>query len=112
VLAADHHRAHRPAQAIELLRELTRLRRSSADWALIGSCEMARGDSQAALTALEKAVAINPGMSSVQWQLARLYESTGEVEKAVLQRRVARRVEAIAKAVATRSKAGVSATVP
>src|SRR5262249_46384637 len=49
ILATDHYRNQRPVQAIELLQELIRLRRCSADWALLGFCELARADSRPAV---------------------------------------------------------------
>jgi tetratricopeptide (TPR) repeat protein len=95
-LASFNLRNERPVQAIERLHDLMRLRRSSADWALLGSCEAARGDSRAAAAAFEKALAINPALLTVRTELARLYESSGETEKALLERRIARRLGQIA----------------
>src|SRR5262249_30652307 len=96
ILAADHYRNQRPVQAIELLQELIRLRRCSADWALLGFCELARADSRAAVSAFETAVALNPRLLPVHRELVRLYEAAGDFGSANLQRSIGRRLQAIA----------------
>jgi hypothetical protein len=97
LLAVDHYQNQRLDRAVELLEELTRLRRSSADWALLGICEQARHDSQAATAAFEKAVAINPQQASLHEELARLYDAAGDVDKATFRRRIGKRIQEIAK---------------
>jgi predicted CXXCH cytochrome family protein len=112
LLAADHYRNQRPDRAIELLQELTRLRRHSADWALLGFCELARRDSQAAIAAFEKSVAINPQQLSVHKELARLHEAAGAGEQATHSRRMAKRLQDIAGAPAHGARRPVQASPP
>ena len=98
ILAADHYENRRPAQAAALLDELTRLRRCSADWALLGLCRLAGGDSAAATRALEQAVALNPKLLPLHRELVQLYEASGQADKATAQRRLGRRLQEIGRA--------------
>jgi hypothetical protein len=71
------------------------------DWALLASYEAARGDSRAAVAACEKAVEINPRLLTARTELARLYERAGNFEKALLQRRIGKRLQEIEKTVSS-----------
>ena len=65
--------AGRYADALGSLRDLTRLRRSSADWLLIARCEGGLGNQEARIEALEMAVRIEPRMWKVHEELAQHY---------------------------------------
>jgi predicted CXXCH cytochrome family protein len=82
LLATDHYRQERYAQAIELVDELRRLRRSSSDWALLGYCRLAMDDASAATAAFEKALELNPRMLPVHRELASLYQAAGHTQQA------------------------------
>ncbi|TXT28247.1 MAG: hypothetical protein FD138_2619 [Planctomycetota bacterium] len=91
VLAADHYQNGRPKQAIVLVTQLTRLRRAAADWALLGYCEQSLGHTDAAISAFEKSVEINPRLLPIHRELVRLYLACGISDKADRQRRIGER---------------------
>ena len=92
VLAADHLQNGRPKQAIESVTELTRMRRTAADWALLGYCEQLLGHTETAIAAFEQSVGINPRLLPIHRELVRLYQSRGDSEKAARQKRMGERL--------------------
>lgn len=76
-LASDHQQQRRPTQALRYLDELTRLRRSAADWELRALCLLQQQDTTQALRALETAVAIDPELLPARKLLIRLYRERG-----------------------------------
>jgi tetratricopeptide (TPR) repeat protein len=96
ILATDRYRQQHYAEAIELAQEITRLRRCSSDWALLGYCRLAVGDSQAATADFEKALDLNPRLLPIHRELAKLYEAAGHGEKAARRRQIGERFRTIA----------------
>ena len=68
--------------AAEAARELTRLRRSASDWALVGEMEQKIGHQEASVAAIEKAVEIDPLRADLRRALAEHYRRQGNFEKA------------------------------
>lgn len=80
---AQWHSVHnRFDQAVESVREVTRLRRVAGDWSLIGTFELRRGRSVQAIEALEKSLAIDPMQADLRRQLAAQYRREGNLERA------------------------------
>lgn len=94
-LASYHFEQQRVPEAISAIRELTRLRRHSADWVLLGDCEVLRGDRAAAIKAFAMAVTIQPNMVPVHEQLALLYRQAGDSSNADRHQEIARRIKAV-----------------
>lgn len=96
-LASHHFEQQRVAEAVKFIGLLTRLRRHSADWVLLGDCELTRGDLAAASQAYAQAVTIQPNLVPVHEQLVRLYRQTGDSSRADRHQEIARRIEAVVK---------------
>ena len=84
-------------QALAAATELIRLRRTAADWALLGYCEQSLGHADAALAAFEKSVEINPRLLPIHRELIRLYQDRGDSDKADRQRRIGERLRQLTK---------------
>jgi tetratricopeptide (TPR) repeat protein len=72
----DHAAAGRYAEALPVLRELTRLRRNHSEWLLIADCERELGNRQAMIAALEMAVRIEPRQWKAHQALAEHYAAS------------------------------------
>src|SRR5207248_1226964 len=68
----------RHAEALDLLHQLTCLRRNSEDWLLVAQSERARGNQAAAVEAMEAAVRINTWLPAVHRSLAEFYARQGD----------------------------------
>ena len=77
-----HKRRGEFSLAADAARELTKLRRSASDWALVGEMEQKGGNQTAAVAAIEKAVEIDPLRVDLRRALADLYRREGNIEKA------------------------------
>jgi predicted CXXCH cytochrome family protein len=92
-LALEHFQKGHIEEAAALLHELVQVRRGANDWALLGKCEVSRGNTAAAREAFEKAVSIDPKLVPTQIDLARLYAQEGRHELARKHREIARQLE-------------------
>ena len=97
VLAVDHLQNGRPKQAIESVTELTRMRRTAADWALMGYCEQSLDHTDAAIAAFEKSIGINPKLLPIHRELVRLYQAHKDFDKAARQRQIGERLINVAR---------------
>lgn len=97
ILAHDHYAHGRTDEALEHVHDLLKMRRNSANWILLGNCELQRGDSAAAMAAFEQAVSVDPKLITVHQSLARLYALAGNEEKARRQLAIAVRMSEILK---------------
>jgi tetratricopeptide (TPR) repeat protein len=70
------------AEALSILRDLTRARRQPIDWLLVAECEQVVGNPAAAEDAMETAVRINPRMWVVHKHLAEFYRRQGKTDRA------------------------------
>jgi hypothetical protein len=75
-----HDRQYPPA--IEVLDQLTRLRRYSGDWRLLGMCYLEQNQLPQALAALQQALVIRPWRADVYLGLARVYHRLGDDPRA------------------------------
>jgi predicted CXXCH cytochrome family protein len=73
-----HIRDKRYDDAINALQKVTRLRRYSGDWRLLGMCYLEQGRPNDALIALKEALAIRPWRPDVHLGLATVYERLGD----------------------------------
>jgi hypothetical protein len=81
-LARTRAAAGRYGEAVDLLHQLTRLRRQADDWLLLGQYEQARNQPAQAVEALEKAVRINTWLPDVHRSLMQFYLRQGDRERA------------------------------
>lgn len=77
-----HVREKRYEDAIDALQKLTRLRRYSGDWRMLGMCFLEQGKPNEALDALKRALAIRPWRSDTHLGLATVYERLGDAGRA------------------------------
>src|SRR5262249_10015514 len=77
LLATEHVMAGRTDEAIALLEELTRLRRASEDWRILGACHLRREEPGKALPAFERALAIDPFDPQTHAGLAEVHRRLG-----------------------------------
>ncbi|MFN0052542.1 MAG: multiheme c-type cytochrome [Planctomycetales bacterium] len=91
-LAGEQYHHGQNTEALAALTELTRLRRSSTDWAFLGFCQLAERDLTTGIASFEKALAINPKNLPLHKRLAQFYETIGETEKAERQKRIGERL--------------------
>jgi hypothetical protein len=70
------------ASAGQRLEEATRMRRTANDWWRLAGCRLEQGRSDWALSALEKALTIQPYRADLHFELARLYDSLGSRKRA------------------------------
>jgi cytochrome c-type biogenesis protein CcmH/NrfG len=73
LVADDEFKQRKYAEAAELFRQLTRLRRTSADWSYLAQCERALGRGTEGLRALETAANINPLKGRLRRELVEAY---------------------------------------
>lgn len=73
----------RPDDARDLLRELTQIRHHGQVWHMLSVCELQRGDITAAREAAETAVRLSPQSVEALLQLARVYDRSGERNRAL-----------------------------
>jgi tetratricopeptide (TPR) repeat protein len=74
--------AGRYGEAVDLLHQLTRLRRQADDWLLLGQYEQARNQPAQAIEALESAVRINTWLPDVHRSLMQFYQRQGNLDRA------------------------------
>lgn len=82
LLADAHFRENRPQDAIDVLHQLTTLRRQHVDWLLLADCEQKRGNAAAQKEALLTATRINPRLRQVHQHLAERFREEGNREQA------------------------------
>ena len=82
LLADSHFRNHRWSDAVETLRQLTRLRRHHVDWLLLAECEKQLGRSEAVTAALLTATRINPRLAAIHQALSEQFRVSGNQQKA------------------------------
>ena len=81
-LAICEAEEHNYTSAIERLKELVGLRRSSEDWAFLGGCYLALNQPREAMTALEQALSIRPDRAKTHAGLAEVYRQLGDGSRA------------------------------
>jgi cytochrome c553 len=81
VIAESHMRQQAPREAIPALNKLTRFRRVSEDWNMLGRCRLQLGDTTAAIAAFEQSTKIDPYRPDTVQILSELYGRTGNVTK-------------------------------
>jgi predicted CXXCH cytochrome family protein len=82
ILAAAHVADRRLDEAIALLKQLTRLRRNSEDWRILGMCHAWKGETAEAVRAYERSLAINPFDRQAHAGLADAYRQAGDGRRA------------------------------
>lgn len=82
LLAACELKNHDARQALGHLKQVTALRRSSEDWALLGMAHRLQKEPSAAATALEHALSIRPDLPAIHLQLAEVYRQLGNDARA------------------------------
>lgn len=93
-LATSYLAQRRVEEALEVLQELTQLRRHAADWSLMGECYFALKDISEGVRALEEAVQIDSNLLEVHTLLAQHYERTGDTNRAERCRALAKGITA------------------
>jgi predicted CXXCH cytochrome family protein len=83
VLVNCHLRNREYGPAIDGLEKLTRLRRYSGDWRLLGLCYLEQDRLPQALAALQQAVAIRPWRPDVHLGLEQVYQRLGDYRRAM-----------------------------
>jgi tetratricopeptide (TPR) repeat protein len=73
---------HNYAPAIEALEKVTKLRRYSGDWRLLGMCYLEQNQLPQALAALQQALVIRPWRPDVHLGLAMVYRRLGDADRA------------------------------
>src|SRR5262249_53018555 len=68
--------------AIDALEQVTRLRRYSGDWRLLGMCYLEQDQLPQALAALQQALAIRPWRPDIHLGLAKVYQRLGDPQRA------------------------------
>ena len=86
LVALDHFREHRFAQARGPLEELIRVRRNATDWFYFGLCVHSLGRSDQAIEALERSLEIEPAQAGSHAALAAIYTSLGDSRLAEVHR--------------------------
>ena len=79
--------------ALNWYRQLTKRRRVSGDFFLLGICESNAGNRDQAIKALEQALLIDPMLIPAHQQLALLLEQSGEIERSRLHLDVIRKID-------------------
>jgi hypothetical protein len=97
-LASHHQQQQRPREALRHLDELTKLRRSAADWELRALCLLQQRDTSQALRALETAVAIDPELLPARKLLIQLYREQGNRDKLANQEELVERLTRLLRA--------------
>jgi len=87
LLADDAFRRGDHAAAAERFRELTRLRRTAADWSYLARTELARGNRDEGVRLLETAASIGTTTPRLRIELADLLERNGDRDRAAWHRR-------------------------
>jgi hypothetical protein len=82
VLANGYVRARLYGLAIDALEKLTRMRRYSGDWRLLGLCYLEQGEMPKAIEALNTALAIRPWRHDVHLALAQAHSRLGDLARA------------------------------
>ncbi len=82
LLAACTLKNHDARRALGYLNELTPLRRSSEDWALLGMAHRAQNEPREAIAALEHALAIRPDRPAIHLQIAEVHRQLGNGPRA------------------------------
>jgi tetratricopeptide (TPR) repeat protein len=82
VLADCEIRERQFDAALTALQELTRLRRNSEDWRLMGVCHLAQNQPRQSLAPLEHALAIRPFRHDIHAMLADAYDQLGDAPRA------------------------------
>jgi predicted CXXCH cytochrome family protein len=67
-------------------------RRMAKDWGMLGMCRQRHGDLAGAVSAFEKAAAINPFLPQIHFALAQAYEGMGRTAEAQRERSIAARL--------------------
>ncbi len=91
-VAANHVRQQHPQQALGVLRQLTRLRRNAADWAMMGDCYFALNEPSQAVGAFERAVEIDPNLLEIHELLTNHNAQSGDRRRADRQRAIMRTI--------------------
>jgi hypothetical protein len=86
ILAEGRAREGRHAEAITVLRQLTRLRRFPVDWLLLADEEGAVGNGTGSVAALETATRIDPRLWKTHQKLADYYQRQGDEKRAAWHR--------------------------
>lgn len=86
-LADSHARLGKAAVAAEYLEQLTRSRRMSEDWVLLGQCRLSLRDAPGAAEALERAQQIAAGRPDIAGMLSQIHMQLGDREKQLSQER-------------------------
>ncbi|MBP88313.1 MAG: hypothetical protein CMJ64_16625 [Planctomycetaceae bacterium] len=94
-LASNRRQNKQYEEAIRFVDELTKIRRHSADWSLLGDCRLALGDTRGAVEAFETAVAINPNLVPIHETLCWLYQQQGNLARVERHRHIIERISAI-----------------
>jgi tetratricopeptide (TPR) repeat protein len=94
-LASNRSQNKQYEEAVRYVDELTKIRRHSADWSLLGDCRLALGDAKGAVEAFEAAVAINPNLVPIRETLCRLYQQQGNSARVAKHRRIIEKITAI-----------------
>lgn len=89
VLGDSHLQLNQSALAVDHLRQLTGLRNRSQDWWLLGIALYQSGGRQEGLTALAKAVSIQPLRSDIRRTYSQILKAEGRNEEANEQQRLA-----------------------
>jgi hypothetical protein len=77
LLATFAMKNHDEPTALRALKELTPLRRSAEDWALLGMCHRLQNEPREALIALDHALSIRPDLPAVHLQMAEVQRRVG-----------------------------------
>ncbi|QDU19717.1 tetratricopeptide repeat protein [Urbifossiella limnaea] len=88
LLGDDAYRRGDYAAAADHFRELTRIRRTSADWSYLARCELARGRRDEALRLFETAASIGSMNPRLRSELVDLLERGGDRDRAARHRRL------------------------
>lgn len=89
VLGKEYLRLEQPRLAIEPLQQLVKLRRHSDDWTLLGISRAKTGDLPGAVTAIRRAVEIQPFRAEVRRVLAEILRHSGDEAGAAREAEVA-----------------------
>lgn len=82
IAAHFEYQSGRPDAALAILNDLTKLRRHSEDWLLLGLCHRKQNQLPLAAKALQTSLSINPFRPDVHDTLALVYNQMGESKKA------------------------------
>jgi Tfp pilus assembly protein PilF len=82
ILSEWHLSEGRIEEGMALVEELTRFRRTSDDWRILGVCHLRLGRPEKALPAFEKALAINPFDPQIHTALAEAHHQLGDERRA------------------------------